>query len=425
MTSPTSSKGQQELVFPKRFLWGAATAAHQVEGGNHNQWSVWELENAKTLAAQAPYRDAHVPVWDEVKRQATNPHNYVSGKLVDHYHRFEEDFDLLAAMHMNAYRFSVEWSRIEPEQGQWDAAEVQHYRDYLAALKKRGIEPVVTLFHFTVPVWFSRMGGFEKRSNIHYFVEFAERIVRELGTQVRFIITINEPDTYVAQGYLQLHFPPQTYSKLKAWRVYRNLAHAHNRAARAIHSISRRYKVSVAKFSPNFYPGDDAWLSRVSAHLMQYVQDDYFLGKVVRHCDFLGVNYYVSSRVYGYRVHNPDLQLSDLHWDMAPADIEHVLTRLHAKYKLPILITENGVADQHDQYRKWWIAQTLAGMRRAMDEGVPLIGYLHWSLMDNFEWAYGKWPRFGLAEVDYRTGERTLRPSAVWFGKVVKKLRRI
>ena len=421
------SEDQQgkNMAFPKRFLWGASTAAHQVEGGNHNQWSVWELENAKTLAAQAPYKDGQVPVWSEVKRQATNPSNYVSGRLADHYHRYEEDFDLLGSMNMNAYRFSIEWSRIEPQQGRWNAAEVQHYRDYIAALRRRHIEPVMTLFHFTLPEWFAQMGGFEKRSNIRYFVAFAERIVRELGKDVRFIITINEPDTYVEQGYIDLHFPPQTYGLMRAWRVYRHLAMAHNRAAKAIHAISPRFKVSIAKNSPYFYPGDDAWLSRVSAVCMQYVQDDYFIKKVIRQCDFLGVNYYFSNRVYGYRVHNPETTVSDLGWDMAPADIEYALERLYTKYNKPILITENGVADQNDQYRQWWITQTLTGIRQAMDEGVPVLGYMHWSLLDNFEWGFGKWPRFGLAAVNYGTGERKLRPSAVWFGKVIKRLRRI
>lgn len=420
-----SQANHRAMMFPKRFLWGASTSAHQVEGGNHNQWSVWELENAKTLAAQAPFKDAHMPAWTEVKPRATNPSNYVSGRLADHYHRFEEDFDLLVAMNMNAYRFSIEWSRVEPKQGQWDAGAMQHYRDYIAALKQRRIEPIVTLFHFTLPVWFSDMGGFEKRSNIRYFVEFAERVVRELGKDVRCIITINEPDTYVGQGYVELQFPPQTYGLIKALRVYNNLARAHNRAAKAIRAISPRFKVSVAKNSTYFYPGDDAWLSRVSAACMQYVQDDYFIKKVIRQCDFLGVNYYFSNRVYGYRVHNPEKDVSDLGWDMAPADIEYALLRLHDKYKKPILITENGVADHEDQHRKWWISQTLAGVRRAMDEGVSVLGYVHWSLMDNFEWSFGKWPRFGLAAVNYATGERTLRPSAVWFGKVIKKLRRL
>jgi len=167
--------------FPKRFLWGAATAAHQVEGGNHNQWSVWELENAKSKAAQAEYIYDHYDSWSRVATQAKKPSNYVSGKVGDHYNRYEEDFDLLESMHMNAYRFSVEWSRIEPQEGLWNAEAVMHYKDQIASLKKRGIEPMVTLFHFTLPVWFADKGGFAKRSNVKYFTRFATKIITELG----------------------------------------------------------------------------------------------------------------------------------------------------------------------------------------------------------------------------------------------------
>ena len=156
---------------------------------------------------------------------------------------------------------------------------------------------------------------------------------------------------------------------------------------------------------------------------MQYAQDDYFIRKVIGHCDFLGVNYYFSNRVYGYRVHNPDIKMSDLHWDMHPGDIQFVIERLSRKYKLPIIITENGLADARDADREWWLKETIVGLQKAILNGSEIQGYLHWSLMDNFEWAYGKWPRFGLVEVNYETGARTLRPSAKWFGKVIKKLR--
>lgn len=409
--------------FPKRFLWGAATAAHQVEGGNHNQWTVWELENAKAKAAQAEFHIDEYASWDRVKRQAKDPSNYVSDMLADHYNRYEEDFDMLKSMHMNAYRFSIEWSRVEPEEGVWSAEAITHYKEYVMALKKRNIEPVVTLFHFTLPVWFSEKEGFEKRSNVKYFTRYAQKVISELGLDVRLIITINEPEVYASESYYQQNWPPAVRSHYKRWRVVNNMAYAHNKAAKAIHKLSRRYRVSIAKNSNFFYPGDNAWLSRVSASIFQYAQDDYFIKKVVRHCDFIGVNYYFTNRVYGYRIHNPDQKLSDLNWDLHPADIQYVLERLHAKYKLPIIITENGLADAQDIYRKWWITETITAMQRAIKNGVQLQGYLHWSLIDNFEWAYGKWPRFGLAEVDYSTGKRTLRPSAKWFGRVIKNIR--
>lgn len=414
---------KSELSFPKKFLWGAATAAHQVEGNTHNQWTVWEFEHTIALAAQAQYHFAELDSWPRIKDQAKDPNNYVSAKGADHYHLYEQDFDLLKKMNMNAYRFSVEWSRIEPKEGAWDAKEIEHYKRYVDELKRRGIEPIVTLFHFTLPVWFTDLGGFEKRRNVKYFTRFAEKIIRELGVNVRYIVTLNEPEVYVAASYLVGQWPPNRSSKWQAWCVGNNLAYAHNQAAKAIHAINRRYKVSIAKNTSYIYAGDDAWLSRVSANILQYLRDDYFLKKVIKQCDWLGVNYYFSDRVYGYRVHNPDKKVSDLGWDMSPENLQFALERLYEKYGLPIIITENGLADSEDAERQWWITQTLLAMHRSMKNGVKIEGYLHWSLLDNFEWDKGFWPRFGLAAVDYKTNRRTLRPSAVWFGKVIKHLR--
>lgn len=412
-----------ELKFPKSFLWGVSTAAHQVEGGNHNQWSEWELENAKALAIRSTYQFEDLDNWPAVKHVAKQPGNYVSGRTVNHYTQYEQDFDLARTMHMNAFRFSVEWSRIQPEEDAWNAEAVRHYKDYIVAMKKRGLEPVMTLFHFTLPIWFARKGGFERRANIRYFVEFVDRILEELGPSVRYIITINEPETYTYQSYVTGEWPPQRHKKLLALRVYRNLALAHNRAAGVIHKKSRKYKVSVAKNSMFVYPGDDAWLSRASASVGQFIQDDYFLRQVYKTCDFLGVNYYMDARIYGYRMHNPQDKVSDLGWDMEPQNIELVLKRLHDKYHLPIMITENGVADATDQYRQWWLTQTIMALQKAMESGVDVLGYLHWSLLDNFEWDKGTWPRFGLFAVDYTTGARTPRPSALWLARVLKKIR--
>lgn len=412
-----------ELKFPKNFLWGVATSAHQIEGGQHNQWSVWELENAKALAAQSSYQFDDLSNWPEVKRSAQTPSNYVSGRATEHYARFAEDISLVRRLNLNAFRFSIEWSRVQPEQGAWDAGAVKHYKEVLAELKKQGIEPMVTLFHFTLPVWFTEMGGFEKRANVTFFVEFAERILSELGGTIRYVITINEPEIYASQSYLEAKWPPQVQNRAQYRRVLANLAFAHNTIAKKLHAASRRYRISVAKNSAYIYPGDDSALSVRAAAVMQYQRDDMFLRKVIKQCDFLGVNYYFSERVYGYRVHNPDERLNDLGWDMQPQYLERALERLSEKYKKPIIVTENGLADASDEDRQWWLMQTILAMQRAMRSGVELLGYFHWSLTDNFEWDKGYWPRFGLYAVDYRTMERTPRPSAVWFAKVLKKVR--
>jgi len=414
---------RKQRQFPKQFLWGASTAAHQVEGNNHNQWSVWELENAKAKAAQAEYHYDDYPSWEFIKKDAKTPDNYVSGELADHYNRYEEDFDFLTKMNMNAYRFSIEWSRVEPREGAWNVEAINHYKAYLAALKRRDIEPVVTLFHFTLPVWFAELGGFEKRANAKYFIRFAEKVVAELGSNMRYIITINEPEVYAFESYYLQDWPPNKNSIWMYNKVLNNMAYAHKGAAKIIHDMNRKFKVSIAKNSNYIYPGDNAWLSRLSANLFQYFQDDFVIKKFIKSCDFLGMNYYFSSRVYGYRIHNPDIKLSDLHWDLHPADIQYAIERLTRTYHLPIMITENGLADAKDDQREWWIKETIIGLQKALRSGADVIGYLHWSLMDNFEWAYGKWPRFGLVAIDYKTGKRTLRPSAEWFGKVIKRLR--
>lgn len=409
--------------FPKRFLWGASTSAHQVEGDNHNQWSVWELEHAKTNATAAQYHFHDIPVWNTVRDEAMRAENYVSAGAVDHYHSYEQDFELLSKMNLNSFRFSIEWSRIEPEEGTWNSEAIAHYVEYIKALRKREIEPIVTLFHFTLPTWFSDMGGFEKRANVKYFVRFAEKVLSELGGSVKYIVTLNEATIYAAKSYYSQEWPPMQHSKIKLWRVLNNMAVAHNRVAAMSRTLGRRYKISVAHNSAYYYPGDDARLSHASARIMQYFGDDYFLRKVVKNCDFLGVNYYFSNRVYGYRVHNPDERVSDLGWDLSPANLQYALERLYQKYSLPLIVTEAGVADMNDSQRKWVIAEHILALQHARDEGVDIQGYLHWSLLDNYEWGYGKWARFGLAEVDYNSQLRTLRPSALWYGKVVKKLR--
>lgn len=414
---------KRSSTFGKHFLWGASTSSHQVEGNTHNQWTVWELENARSLANQAHSYLGEYQDWADVPKEAGDPRNYISGRATDHLNRYEEDFDLLEKMNMNAFRFGIEWSRVEPEQGVWDPAALAHYKRYLKELRKRGIEPLVTLFHFTLPVWFADMGGFERRSNIKYFTRYVEKIIQELGSDMKYIITINEPEIYASCSYFFELWPPAERNAFRFWRVYSNLAAAHNRSAKLIHRLNRRYKVSIAKHSLHLYAGDSTVLSRLSVRVARYFSDDYFLKKVAKNCDFIGLNYYQSIRIFGYAVHNIESPRNDLQWPMIPGDIDKVIMRLHDRYKLPIIVTENGLADAADKDRRWWIEETLKGLQRAIDRGADVKGYLHWSLTDNFEWAYGKWPRFGLAHVDYKTGKRTLRPSAVWFGSVIKKLR--
>ena len=411
------------LKFPKSFLWGAASAAHQIEGGNHNQWSVWELENAKALASRARYLYGHLPKWEEIKHEAQRPENYVSGKAADHYHKYPEDFAILKKLGMNTWRFSIEWSRIEPEEGAWNAEAIEHYRTYLQRLKALDIEPMVTLWHWTQPVWFDQKGGFMHRKNIQYFERFVAKVLDELGRDFRYIITVNEPDTYVGQGFFAAAWPPQIHSPWKGVVTMLNLLTAHKRVYKLAHSAGRKYKVGIAKFAAHHYPGDDAWLSKITAGLAKWGSEYFAMNRIKKHLDFVGLNYYRALRYYGYRQHEAQDNVNDMGWEMQPEKIEDVVKDYYDRYNLPIIITENGVADRDDEYRKWWIGQTLMALNRALQSGVKIEGYLHWSLTDNFEWSSGFWPRFGLVSVDYKTGKRHVRPSAAWFGGIIKKLR--
>lgn len=417
-----TTKQSERIVFPKKFLWGAATSAHQVEGGLVNQWTTWELEHAKRLSVQAPHQFGDIDSWPHIKKEAIRPDNYVSGRGVDHYHRYEEDFAILKSLNMNAFRFCIEWARIEPQEGAWDAAAIAHYRTYLRTLKKMGITPVVTLFHFTLPEWFMAKGGFEKRRNIKYFVYYVEKVLSELGRDIEWIVTINEPTVYAGESYLEGYWPPNKARKRDLLRVLCNLVAAHKKVYKLTRA-RKKWKVSMAHHLIYCYPGDDAILSRASARVANYFLNTWVLRRVRRHSDFLAINYYFARRIYGYRAHDPYLKVSDLGWDMQPDKLQYLLEDVAERYRLPIMITENGLADGTDSQRQWWLTETIKAMHEALKRDIKLIGYLHWSLLDNFEWDKGYWPKFGLVAVDRQTMARTVRPSARWFAAVIKKLR--
>ena len=408
-----------KLRFPKNFLWGASISTHQVEGGNHNQWSSWELETAQVKAAQAPYNYKHLAIWEEIQAAATKPSNYVSGRAVDHYNKFPIDFDIAKKLHFSALRTGIEWSRIEPREGEFSKTAVNHYKKYFSELKKRGITPIITLWHWTFPDWFNEKGAFTKRANVKLFVRYVDYIVDVLGDEFKYVITINEPTVYATMSYHEGRWPPEGSSKLVTARVMLNLAKAHRKSYKIIRAKSNA-KVGLAHNCAYYYAGDDSIISRSVAWVCHKVSNEFFINRVKKQQDFFGLNYYFANKVTGTRIHNPEKVTNDLGWDMQPEKLHPLLVSLYDKYKLPIMITESGVADMHDQYRKWWIAQEVKAMDNAIKDGVKMIGYIHWSLLDNFEWAEGFWPRFGLVEIDYKTLQRSIRPSAHWYARLIK-----
>lgn len=411
-------------IFPREFLWGASTASHQVEGGTINQWSVWELAHAKELAKTAEQRLGGLPLWPFIKDQAENPDNYVSGRGVDHATRYREDFAILKKLNLNAFRFGIEWSRIEPEEGVWDEAGVEHYRQYITALLDIGIEPLLNIWHWTMPVWFTDKGGFEKRSNLAYFERFVEKIAVEYGNQLTYIITINEPNVYTSFSYMTGEWPPQKKSLISTAKVYYNLATAHRRAYKILKAHKKHLQIGLAAQLANIQAKrPHNFFDQFSTKWMRYFWNWWFLKRVRKYQDFVGINYYFTDYYTGMiKRQNPKLPVNDLGWYMEPEGLYPLIERAWVRFKKPIIITENGVADMSDRYRRWWIEETIVAMERALSEGVDLRGYFHWSLLDNFEWAYGWWPKFGLVEVDRKTMKRTVRPSAKWFAARIKEL---
>lgn len=409
------------FLFCDNFLWGVATAGYQVEGRNINsQWFVWEKINATKLASKAKRRYGKLPNWKELRRVVCRQNNYRSGEAANSYNEYWRDADLVRKLNMNAYRMSVEWSRIEPKEGEFDQAAIDHYISMIDLFRKNHIEVMVTLFHFSLPIWFANKGGFLETDNIKYFLRYVRKFMNAVGKRVKYVITINEPTIYSIYGYLLKEWPPMVCNPVKFLKVYNNLAKAHNQATEIIHQLGD-YQVSIAKHTVDFYASKKQPIGYLLSKIFQWAFDYYFLNKVVSSCDYLGVNYYTNVCLDIFK--RPKIINNDLGWGMQPSRIQFVLERFNKKYQKPIFITENGVADKDDKYREWWIEETVQGMKKAMANGVDLRGYFHWSLSDNFEWANGWCACFGLAELDRTDFSRKLRPSGKWFAQVIANCR--
>lgn len=410
--------GENTQSFPKNFLWGAATSAHQVEGGLNNNWARWEKENAQFLARRARY--LAVPEDKGQRQAALDPKNYLSGAACDHYHLYKKDFDLMEGLGFTAYRFSIEWSRIEPEKGKFDEKEISHYLSFVRELKKRNIEPIVTIWHWTIPLWLEREGGIGAKKIVNYFERYSEKIVSSLKDEVKFWITLNEPEIFASQSYFQGIWPPKKKSFLLYLNITYKLIRAHKAMYKKIKKVDPISLVSISTNNVYFEVFRQSLIDRVLKFWADWWWNSLFVNRISKQMDFIGLNHYFHCRInYGYNK-NKNERVSDLGWELHPESIYFTLMGLK-KYRLPIIITENGLADEYDKDRGWFIKETLKNIFRAMSDGVDVRGYLHWSLLDNFEWDRGYWPRFGLIAVDYKTQKRKLRPSALIYKNIIAK----
>jgi beta-glucosidase len=399
--------------FPDGFLWGTSSAAHQVEGDNRNSdW--WEFE-------QQPGRIAN---------------GDTSAIACDHYHRYREDFTLLREMSQNAHRLSVEWSRIEPSQGEFDSRQIRHYRDVLGELREQGILPMVTLHHFTNPLWFIRKGGWAAAGSAHAFLPYVRRVVEELGDLVNLWCTFNEPNIYTANGWITGEFPPGRKGDLAStYRVLSNLRRAHEMAYTAIKQRWPDSPVGLSHHKFLFVPATTSRRDRLAAQTAQLAVDRWpvapgRMGKVVEATsDFIGIAHYHGQCVafdprrpqeqFIRRFNVPGAPVTEMGWSSDPAWMRAVLNDLKGLGK-PVYITENGLAAAEDQKREGYLTEVLANVRLAIQDGVDVRGYFHWTNTDNFEWARGYQAHFGLIAVDRVTLERTVKPSGRLYSRIAK-----
>jgi beta-glucosidase len=422
----------QDPRFPKDFYFGAASSSHQVEGGTSNQWTKWERANAERLAKEASPNSGFgggkgtAPNWELIKLQAKNPENYISGIAVDHYHRYGEDLTIAQALGLNACRFSLEWSRIEPAEGRFDFAEIEHYRQMIRRVRSMGIEPFVGLWHWTEPLWFTERGGWESIDALNYFSSYVRKVIEELGTEAKYWIPVNEIETYAGASYLLGLWPPQKRNLFSYDKVTHNLIEAHREAYKIIKASNKNAQVGSA-LSYTFFQAAEGILKPLNnlvARLADWHLNHHIRKSIVGDSDFLGMNFYQRCVIQGATIFysKGDVPRSDMGWELYPQGILFALRELR-KYKKPIFITENGLADSQDKFRAWFIRTTLGYVFQAISEGIDIKGYFYWSLLDNFEWDKGFWPAFGLVHVNRQTLERSVRPSAWEFARIIRSSR--
>ena len=424
---------QRILRFPEGFLWGTASSSHQCEGGNtNNQWYRWEQQGHILSGEQC-------------------------GDAANWWLLAEQDFERAEQMENNALRLSIEWSRVEPVEGQWDSAALDRYRAMLMDLRRRHITPVVTLHHFTDPLWFAERNGFARVDNLRFFVRYVKHVVAALSDLCSFWITINEPNVYAIQGYQTGVFPPGEQDMTTALLVLRNLMQAHVEAFYAMRALQPDAQIGYCLHYRLFDPANS--LSPLDRGVAG-VQDTFFnwaplqagetgkftfpanmlLSPIARAAgarDYHGVNYYtremvrfdptVSTEAFGRRfvredtLHN-DPGLDGSFGEIYPAGLYRVLKAVYRRTRgnKPLYITENGFSDVQDNRRPRAILEHLAMVHRALREGIPIRGYFHWTLVDNFEWNNGWHVRFGLIEIDPETQERIPRRSASMFGEICR-----
>jgi beta-glucosidase len=409
-----------ENNYPDGFLWGVATSAFQLEGSPYADWSSWDPQINET------------------------------SEITNHYSLYKDDLRLLRALGVNAYRFSIEWSRVQPEEKTWDDEALQHYQEIINILIKNGIEPVVTLHHFTHPLWFIRKYPWHEDASVGIFLNYAERVLQTIKG-VRYWITFNEPYVLLLGGYLEGCMPPGIRDVNLSVKALKNILVCHGKTYDVIHSRLKGAMVSVAHNMAALAPWKrwnplDRMLSGIAKYFYNHSLIDAFMTGILHtkfpfskafdipvpikdKLDFFGVNYYtrVHMRFNPFRKMGVELRhrdiggygLTDMGWEIHPHGLEKVL-RYASKLKVPLIITENGIATNNDRRKIRFMKSHIDVLEKCIKNGLDVKGYFYWSLIDNYEWLQGLSARFGLYEVDFNTLERKPTKAALYYSHLIR-----
>lgn len=424
------------MSFSKDFLWGAASAAAQVEGAWNEDGkcpSVWDIAGKKVVNGQ----DCHT--------------------ACDHYHRYKEDVALMKEMGLKSYRFSVSWCRVMPEKGKVNPKGLEFYKNLIHELKKEGIEPLVTLYHWDLPVWVENEGGWKSPKIIDYYLEYVKVVVDALSSEVRYWMTFNEPQVFIMLSYVVGTFAPFKHHLLTFKNHLRHMLLAHGKAVKLIRErATQTPTIGIAMAATTYIPDEEteagidfarkqSFETTIGEGSNSLYMDPIGLGKaspmlrkklseqdlqiISEPIDFIGVNVYQPSNPLFNKEFANNKSKTMLDWVVDGRTLYWTVRHYYERYHLPIMVTENGMANPdvvsadgkvHDKMRQDFLHEFLSNLKRAADEGIPVIGYQHWSVMDNFEWCSGYDPRFGLIHIDYKTQKRTLKDSAYTYAEIIK-----
>lgn len=420
----SSSTPIETLKFPPNFLFGVATASFQVEYDPTEKvdtnWSRFLVKHPKTISPGE-----------------LGPEWWKEGNA-------EQDIDRFASLGVKSLRMSLEWARIEPKKGVYDSSAIKRYKDIIEYSKTMELEPMITIHHFTNPGWFDDLGGWEKKENVEYFLTYSTRLVKEFP-DINYWVTINEPNVYVNNGYLVGAFPPEKQSIVSAFNARNNIVYASNETYKIIKKQLPKSQVGAAFNLRLFFPYDKKSVGdRFISNLANYIETINYIDATKDYADFIGVNYYtaylirfspttlkisikegtngIPETLYLGRTEKPNTRyISEMGWPVYPEAFYDTLQIINKRYKKPIIITENGISDEEDKYRAFYLLTHFAMLQKALNNGIDIKRYYHWSGIDNLEWAEGYTRNFGLIGLDSSTGNRTIRDSAYFYKKIIQE----